>query len=189
MLDDLKALFARSWDAFVTERDRREPEDRVADMLGAMRREMAETRAALPLFDQAASEAERELERERRSLADCERRQGLAERIGDAETAAVAAEWAVRHRERVAVLLEKYRAAVAERDLRRREAERMAKRYREADAHRAGLVAELRRRERSGLDLGGGPGGRNGTEDAAPAAEPPDVDERLRELKRRMGAE
>ncbi|MDQ3556037.1 MAG: hypothetical protein M3409_04575, partial [Gemmatimonadota bacterium] len=100
MLDDLKALFARSWEAFVTERDRREPEDRVGDMLAAMRREMTEARAALPLFDQAVADAQRELERERRSLADCERRSGLAERIGDTETAVVAAEWAERHRER-----------------------------------------------------------------------------------------
>lgn len=212
MFQELKTLFARSWEAFVAERDLREPEDRVAEMLSAMRRELVEARAALPLFDEAVQKAEAELMRERGAEADCERRRVQAERIGDAETARVAAEWAGRHRERAAVVEEKRAAALAERELRRREADQMARRYREADLQRHALVAELRRRERAGL---GAANPEEGAEDplrqweeeiddraaraqaleeldaldrSAPPPVADDVDARLRELKRRMGA-
>ncbi len=186
MLEDFKDLFARSWEAFARERDRREPEDAVAEMLGAMRRELVEARAALPLHDEAVAAAAVELERERRQRADCERRRSQAEKIGDVETARVAAEWAERHGRREAVLREKHSAAVAERDLARTEADEMARQYRAADANRWGLVAEVRRRGAAGIT--GGIGG------AAPDPSRADfdrldVDARLAELKRRMAGE
>lgn len=190
MFDDLKRVFSRSWASFLDEVGRREPEDQVAELLSAMRREMVQARADLPLHDQAVQGAEAELERERRALADAERRGGLAERIGDAETVRVAAEFADRHRRRAAVLEEKARAARAERDLAQQEAAEMMRRYKEADANRFALVAEIRRRgTQARLDaMGGGAaglGGSQGTDPSAPRAA--DVDDRLAELKRRMG--
>lgn len=150
MLKDLQRLFRQTWDSFRTELGRREPEDEVAELLGRMRREMVAARAALPAFEEAIRSAEQALERERRALADCERRAGLAERIGDAETVRVAREFAARHRAHVAVLEQKHAAAVAERDLRRREVQLMSERYREADANRFVLLAELRRQRAAG---------------------------------------
>ena len=211
MFQEFKSLFARSWEAFVTERDRREPEDRVADMLSAMRRELVEARAALPLLDDAVQEVETELARERAERDACARRRGQAERIGDRETVRVAAEWEARHAARAAVLEEKHRAAVAERDLRRQEAEQMTQRLRLADARRHALVAELRARGRAagqgGEDLddvlhrwGEDIESRSAHADALgeleeQATAPPspsseiDLDARLRELKRRLGTE
>lgn len=52
----------------------------------------------------ALAAAEQELDRERRHLADAERRGRLATEIGDAETGRIAAEFTARHAERIALL-------------------------------------------------------------------------------------
>jgi phage shock protein A len=213
MFDELKRLFSQSWGAFLSEAGRRDPEDRVAQLLTAMRKEMVSARANLPLQDKHVQGAESELEREGRALADAERRGAMAERIGDAETSRVAAEFADRHRRRVAVLEEKVRAARAERDLAYRESEDMMRRYKEADTHRFALVAEIRRRgAHARLDsaLGGDPGDAAdelrraeeriadetayaealedlGADGATPPPPRSDVEDKLAELKRRLG--
>ena len=159
MLDDLKNLFSRTWTSFQAELGRSEPEDQVAELLSAMRREMVEARATVPVLEEAAASARAALERERRALADCERRSGLAERIGDAETVRVAGEFAAKHRDRIAVLEEKVRAAEAERDLRRREVAEMSRRYKDAEANRFAMVAQLRTgRAQERMGTGAGPG-------------------------------
>ena len=211
MLDDLKKLFSQAWDSFITEVGRREPEDQVASLLGAMRREMVEVRAQLPLLEQNHGAAVAELERERARLDVTVRRRGQAERIKDAETVRVATEFEEKQRRRIAVLEDKVRAAKAEWELRRDEAQEMMHRYKEADANRFALLSELRRQgARTRIDsvmggtplddfaraeekiehdtayadaleeMGGGP---------PPPRHPPaaDVDDRLAELKRRMG--
>ncbi|HEX8430544.1 MAG TPA: hypothetical protein VF625_04620, partial [Longimicrobium sp.] len=146
MLDDLRTLFSRTWTSFLTEAGRREPEDEVAALLAAMRREMVQARADLPLHEKAVAAAVAELERERRALDDAVRRGGMAERIHDAETVRVAAEFAARHRSRVGVLEEKVKAARAEWELRKKESEEMMRRFKEAESNRFILVSELRRR-------------------------------------------
>ncbi|HEU0299644.1 MAG TPA: hypothetical protein VFR37_09325, partial [Longimicrobium sp.] len=65
MINELKTLFARTWDAFLAEVGKREPEDQVAGLLSAMRREMVEARAQLPLLETNHKVAVAELERER----------------------------------------------------------------------------------------------------------------------------
>jgi len=214
MLKDLQRLFRDTWSSFREELGRREPEDEIADLLGRMRREMVDARAELPVLDEAIAAVDRELERERRALADCERRATMAERIGDAETVRVAREFADRHREHVAVLAQKRVAAVAERELRGREVGQMSERYRAADANRMGLLAELRRqRARESLNPQAGvfadfarmeEAVTDGEATASAYAEmadvldespPPEdpaerlraVEERLADLKRRMG--
>jgi phage shock protein A len=211
MLTDLKKLFARTWDAFVAEAGRREPEDQVAEILSAMRREMVDARATLPLLQENIAAAERELARECTALDDAVRRGGLAQKIGDAETVRVAAEFADRHRRRIAVLEEKVRAARAEHDLRGVEVQDMMRRYKEADLNRFALLNEMRRAQ-SGQRLR--QAGAATDDDFARASDrieseaaysdaldelsgmgpapPPqstadDVEERLREMKRRMG--
>jgi phage shock protein A len=211
MLDDLKKLFSQAWASFLDEVGRRDPEDQVAGLLGAIRREMVEARAQLPLLEQGYNAAVADLEAERRRLADTERRRGQAERIGDAETVRVATEFEEKHRRRVSVLEEKVRAAAAEWELRRDESKEMMEKYREADTNRFALLAEMRRQGARGTihsAMGGTP-----LDDFARAEEriehdsayadamdeladtpppprrpqPADVDARLEELKRRMG--
>ncbi len=216
MLDDLKKVFSRSWDSFLHELSRREPEDRVAELLGAMRREMVDARANLPLLEKEHTTTVAELARERQRLEDTVRRGGLAEKAGDAETVRVAAEFAERHRRRIAVLEEKVRATRAEWELGQQEVADMSKKYKEAEANRFGLLAELRRtgtRTRLDSALGRTGGDPNPTLDdwaraeekierdsaltdaleeleggtPAPRPRPADVDAQLEELKRRMG--
>ncbi|HEX2207801.1 MAG TPA: hypothetical protein VHG93_08960 [Longimicrobium sp.] len=145
MINDLRNLFSTAWDAFLAELGRRDPADHVADLLGGMRREMVQARAQLPLYEDAVRSADAELARERRALDDAMRRGGLAEKIGDAETARIAAEFADRHRRRIAVLEDKVRAARAEQELRAQEVQEMMRRYKEADANRFILLNEVRR--------------------------------------------
>lgn len=204
MWNDLRTLLGRTWSAFRAELDRREPEDQVAEMLAAMRREATETRALLPRLREEVELAEVALERERRQLAECEHRGALAERIGDAETARIAADFARRHRMEVAVAEQRWTATRAELELRTGEAERMMGELRFADANRVVLVSRLRM-ERTKAEMGERLGGASGPwEDfsraeeaveregapASPATHPSadaDVEARLRELKRRMG--
>jgi hypothetical protein len=212
MIDDIRRVFTRTWDSFLSELGRRDPEDDVAGLLSAMRREMVDARASLPLLEEQAAAAAVELERERRALADAERRGTLAERAGDAETVEVAREWADRHRRRVAVLEEKVRAARAEHELRTLEVQDMMRRYKEADVNRFALLGELRRAG-SRARMGEAPGAatqddfdraaerieREAAYDDAlgelddldsPPPPPPRedlVEARLQEMKRRMG--
>jgi hypothetical protein len=208
MLDDLKRLFVQAWSSFLEEVGRREPEDQVAGLLGAMRREMVDARATLPLLEQAYQAAEGSLAEERRRLDDTVRRGALAERIQDAETVRVAKEFEEKHRRRVQVLEDKARAARAEWELKQEEAREMMVRYKEADANRFVLLSELRRQgargriEGSGTPLDGFARAEERIEqDVAygdaldelsdrppPRSSPAEgVDERLAELKRRMG--
>jgi phage shock protein A len=210
MLDDLRKLFSQAWDSFIAEVGRREPEDQVASLLGAMRREMVEVRAQLPLLEQNHDATVAELERERARLDVTVRRRGQAERIHDAETVRVATEFEEKHRRRIAVLEEKVRAARAEWELRRDEAQEMMHRYKEADANRFALLSELRRQgARARIDaMGGTPlddfsraeekiehdtAYADALEEMGGGPPPPrrpapeDVDDRLAELKRRMG--
>ena len=212
MLDDLKRIFSQAWDSFIAEVGRREPEDQVAGLLAAMRREMVEVRAQIPLLEENHRAVLAELAAERRRLDDTLRRGAMAERIHDAETVRVAGEFTERHRRRIAVLEEKARAAEAEWKLRQEEAGEMMARYKDADANRFGLLAELRRQGARGrLDAALGTSAPLGDDfsrmeekiehDTAyadalsdlegapppPRPSPADVDDRLAELKRRMG--
>jgi phage shock protein A len=213
MINDLKNLFSSAWDAFLAELGRRDPADHVADLLGGMRREMVQARASLPLYEDAVRSAEAELARERKALEDAVRRGGLAERINDAETVRIAAEFAERHRKRVAVLEDKVRAARAEQELRAQEVQDMMRRYKEADANRFVLLNEIRRAQSQGRlndmaeaqafdDFGraaekieteiGYQQALDELEDLAGPPPPPpsrddEVEARLQEMKRRMG--
>lgn len=212
MFKDIQRVFKQTWDAFRTEAGRREPEDDVAELLSSMRRELVAARAALPVLAEEAQRSRAELARERDALQQCERRGSMAERIGDAETARVAGEFADRHRERAGVLEKRLAAAEAELALRTREAEEMKRRYQEADSNRFAILAQLRRartQQRMSSALDGSDGAFadfrrmeeavddesaladameevSGGGGAAPRPPADDVEERLRELKRRM---
>lgn len=153
MFNDLQTVFKRTWTAFQTELHKREPEDEVAELLSQMRREMAAARAALSEYAATAERLRTALQRERTSLSECERRGQLAAGIGDTETARVAERFAARHKSQILLLEKQVEAAVAEHQLRQREAEQMARLYQKADAERFALVAEVRRgRTRRSLD-------------------------------------
>ena len=114
-------MFRQSVESFRTELHRREPEDHVAEVLTAMRREMVAVRALVSSLERDLVSAVAELDRERDALASCERRGDMARAIGDEETVRIAAEFAERHRNKVRILDQKRLALVEELELRRRE--------------------------------------------------------------------
>lgn len=215
MFKDIQRVFKQTWDAFRSEAAKREPEDQVADLLSSMRRELVGARAALPVLAEEVQRTRAELAREHEATEKCERRGAMAARIGDEETARVAGEFAARHRERAGILEKRLDASEAELTLRTREAEEMKRKYQEADANRFAILAQLRRAEtqqRMASALDGTDGAfadfrrmeetvddesarvdaleeLDGRGDAGPVRSAHDVEEQLRELKRRMGKE
>src|SRR5688572_2216117 len=96
MLNDLRRLFRKSIDAFRAEAGVREPQDQVAELLSAMRRELVRAKAELPRYEEVVVRSKAELVKERVALEECERRLAMAEKIRDEETVRIAGEFAAR---------------------------------------------------------------------------------------------
>jgi hypothetical protein len=147
-----------------------------------MRRAAVEGRAALMKLREALAATERELVIERKHLDDAQRRGALAQGIGDDETVEVAGRFATRHGQRVAVLEQKLVAQRAELELAERDVQEMVDQLKQMELRggtappgappAAGLDAD----ERQGLDA-----------EMDQAARESAAEERLRELKKRMG--
>jgi hypothetical protein len=179
MFEDLKMAWREAVENFWHEL---QGDDSAADgKTPGMRREITHARSDLSRLEEQIEGVRKRAESEREEAATARRRQDMAKRIGDEETAQIAAEFAAKHDEYAAVLERKVEVLLAERDLWRRDLMAMQ------DA--------LRRRESA---LGQGPGAsetldeeqerddrefsRLDQNERARVAE-----ERLEELKRRMG--
>lgn len=74
------------------------------DYAAGLRDAVVDARVAVGTMRDALAASERELDAERKHLADADRRGALAAEVSDAETVSVAERFAGRHRERVSVL-------------------------------------------------------------------------------------
>jgi hypothetical protein len=115
-------------DRLFQEHTRPDPRARAA----ALREALLEAKVGVRTMRAALGATERELELERRQLADAERRGRLAREVPDPETAAVADRFTARHRERVAVLERKLVVQRDELALAEREVAEMLAEYRTA---------------------------------------------------------
>lgn len=119
----------------------------------SLREALVEARLGITDMRRSLASAEAELKSERKQLADAERRGLLAAAVPDAETVAVAARFAARHRERTLVL---ERKVVVQRDelaLAEREVQEMTAEWRSASQrgpHSASLDAAWRDLEAAG---------------------------------------
>jgi hypothetical protein len=95
-----------------------------------LREALLEAKVGVGAMRSALIMTERELQIERRRLADAERRGRLAAEVPDAETVLLAERFATRHRERVAVLERKLTVQQDELALAEREVEEMLNQYR-----------------------------------------------------------
>jgi len=95
-----------------------------------LREALLEAKVGVGAMQSALTVTERELQVERRQLADAERRGRLAAEVPDAETLLLAERFAIRHRERVAVLERKLTVQRDELALAEREVEEMLGQYR-----------------------------------------------------------
>lgn len=144
---------------------------------GAAYREVARVRNQLDELEAEISGTRQRLSHEREQIKVCVRRERLAREIQDAETARVAAEYRVRHEERASVLEQKLNALEAERGLCRRDLAEMEKALQE------GRVSSARA-ELEDLDRHPQEDEFRNLEDSARSQT---AEERLEELKRRMG--
>lgn len=98
--------------------------------LAGLREALLEAKVGVSTMRSALGATERELQAERRQLADAERRGRLAAELPDRETVIVAERFAVRHRERIAVVERKLVVQRDELALAEREVEEMLGQYR-----------------------------------------------------------
>jgi hypothetical protein len=98
--------------------------------MDGLREALLEAKVGVSAMRSALTATERELQVERRQLADAERRGRLAADVPDAETVLLAERFASRHRERVAVLERKLTVQRDELGLAEREVEEMLGQYR-----------------------------------------------------------
>jgi phage shock protein A len=136
MFDDLRDAFREALDNFNKELKRDRVPETVDRLLGGMRDEIVDEKAQVAgleaQLEQALSQAKQE---EERGLT-CRRREEMARRIGDEDTANVAAEHAVKH-EGHQVLLQKKAAAIREElEFRRRTVDEMLAKFNEARSRR-----------------------------------------------------
>jgi hypothetical protein len=93
---------------------------------------MVEIKAAITGLREGLAKTDRELALEQQQLQDAERRGGLAEQIGDAETLELARIWTAKHRERVDLLERKRLVQVDELAYADRQLAEMGEAYRKA---------------------------------------------------------
>lgn len=205
MFQRLRDAFREAVVNFHEELNRDAPTGTTDRLLSGMRREVAGAEEYLRKLETEIREAGAEADREEAEASTCRRREGMARRIGDEETARIAVEFAVRHERRVQVLRAKARALQEELEIRTEEAAEMRNALREAADLRGRMHEEVNPssgsprldreldevRERiSRMDA------RREVDDLLRDFDPPprresevDLEARLRELKRRMGEE
>lgn len=145
MFDDLREAFRQAIENFKTELNRDEVPETVDQLLRAMREEVTDVQAATRKLDDDIAVALKGAEAEAKEAETCRRRERMAEKIGDGETARLARQYTEKHENRKAVLERKALALKEERDLRRAEVAEMMERLKEARANRDALAAKVGR--------------------------------------------
>ena len=218
MFENLRNAFREAVDNFNKELGRDDVPDVVDGLLRQMHEEVTDTKAQLFTLEEQIKKAIQLSELEEKEAKTCRRREEMARRIGDEETAGVAAEYAEKHERRKEIQARKALALREELELRRGEVEDMMVKLKEAKVKRDSLSATTGRADArntlggaadlfSELDrmaekIEGADHRREAEEDllaefgdleSAPPPRGPSPEEeaeaRLRELKRRMGEE
>lgn len=185
VFDGLRARLDRA----LSEYDRTDTRARAAGLRDAI----IEAKAGVSGMRDGLSRTERELELERRALADAQRRGALADDIADAETSAVAERFANRHAERVQLLEKKLQVQRDELSLAEREVEEMITEFRASRS--PGSDGALPGHERAWKDIQSAGGERPGVDldaellqlDADRRLHEAAVEAQLQHLKRKLG--
>lgn len=145
MFEDLRAAFRQAVENFNRELHRDRVPETVDALLRGMQRELVDTRALVSDLEAQIERASKEAAHEADQAEACRRREEMARRIEDTETADLAAQYGERHRKRHELLGQKISALEEELSFRRRDAEDMMARLKEARAEREGLTAQAGR--------------------------------------------
>jgi hypothetical protein len=152
-----------------------------------LREALLEARVAVVALRDALAATERELAAERTRLADAERRGALATDIADGETAAVAAEFAGRHRARVELLERKAAVQRDELAAARREADELLRRVRAGTPTGASVEAAWQSLEEAGEVRPGAEPERDAAVEAERRLHEQAIEAQLAYLKQKLG--
>ncbi len=141
MFENLRQAFKEAVDNFKDELNRDDVPEVVDGLLRQMQEEVTDAQAHAHTLEAQIKKALQLAELEEKEIATCRRREELARRIGDEETAAVAAEYAEKHEKRKSIQEQKALALRAELEMKRGEVEDMLGQYKEAKAKREALTA------------------------------------------------
>lgn len=141
MFENLREAFREAVRNFREELNRDEVPDAVDRLLHRMQEEVTDAQSQLHVLDDQIRRALQAARREQEEVVTCRRREAMARRIGDEETARIAREFAEKHERRRQVQERKARALGDELEMRRAEVEEMLDRIREARGRRNSLAA------------------------------------------------
>jgi phage shock protein A len=141
MFEDLRAAFREALDNFNKELSRDQVPETVDKLLRGMRNEIADEKAEVSGLETQIEKARAEVEHLRQQRATARRREEMARGIDDEETVRVAAEFATKYENHLAVLEKKVAALEEELAFRRKTVEEMFARFHEAKEKREALGA------------------------------------------------
>lgn len=141
MFDNLRNAFREAVDNFNKELNRDDVPDVVDGLLKQMYHEVSDAKAQLFTLEGQIKKAIQLSEMEEKEALTCRRREEMAQKIGDEETAKVAAEFAEKHEKRREIQAKKALALRAELELKRGEVEDMMVQLKEAKTKREALTA------------------------------------------------
>lgn len=145
MFQDLLDAFRQAVENFKSELNRDQVPEAVDRLVTAMRKELQATNEEVDRLKEEIRTTLQTSEEERKEAATCKRRQELAQKIGDEDTAEVAGEFADKHERRARVLERKALALQEELELRQGELQEMEATVREAEIRRSDLSARAGR--------------------------------------------
>jgi hypothetical protein len=154
MFDDLRAAFREALDNFNKELRRDQVTDTADRLLVGMRDEIVAEKAQVAGLEEQLEKALAEASAEKDRGGTCRRREQMARRIGDEETATVAAQHALKHEGHSTLLLRKADALREELEFRRGTVEEMVAGLTEARQKRDALAAASGRASARGTFAG-----------------------------------
>ncbi len=147
MFDALRQAFREAVDNFRTELNRDALPETADRLIRVMERELVEARLIVERLEKDLADARQELQSEQEKLEACLRREELARRIDDEETARIAREFAERHLQRKDLLEDKVRVLQRELTDRGEELAGMTAQLKGAAAERSAMAARAGRTE------------------------------------------
>lgn len=142
MFDSLRDAFRQAIHNFKTELHRDELPEAADRLLRAMRREILHAQESLGNAERELTGVRNRAAQEESSARTCLRREEMASRIGDGETARLAREFAGRHLRKHDILVRKAEILSQELEERSAEVAEMRRRFRNALTQRESLLAE-----------------------------------------------
>ncbi len=150
MFENLRNAFREAVENFNRELRREGVTETVDGLLKGMEKETVAARAGLDSLKEQLGVARKRATAEGREAEVCRRREKLARKIGDTDTAGIAAQFAEKHDNRRRVLSDKANAIEAEIRLRESEYAEMIQQIRKARANRDSLAATAGRTQARG---------------------------------------